>query len=128
MAIASARIGVIDDDAAVLDSLRVLLETVGYSVALYHSALAFLDAGTPRDLDCLLLDVRMPRMNGLQLLRHLAYEEWPAPVILMTGHSDSAVSPEGTRDAAYCTLAKPVAPSALLDAIEGARSQLGRTG
>jgi len=79
---------VVDDDEAVRDSLQWLLEGVNYSVQAYDSAEAFLAAFDPQALACLILDVRMPGMSGLQLQEELAQRKAELPIVFITGHGD----------------------------------------
>ncbi len=79
---------VVDDDHAMRTSLQWLIETTGMSVQTYESADAFLANYYPGRAGCLLLDVRMPGMSGLERQPHLAREGYRLPVILITGHGD----------------------------------------
>src|SRR5437868_4795597 len=79
---------VIDDDPDMRDSLKTLLETSGYLVRACESAVAFLDSDGPSARGCVLSDVRMPEMDGLELQRQLKERGSNLPVILMTGHAD----------------------------------------
>ena len=84
-------VAVIDDDAAVLDSLKFLLETAGYSVAAYDSATSFLDDRLSRPA-CLIVDQHMPMMTGLELIARLRQEAAEVPVLLITGAPTSAIA------------------------------------
>src|SRR5262249_61289644 len=81
-------ISVVDDDDSVRESLRGLIRSVGFAVAVFASAEEFLGADDLRNTDCLILDVRMPGMNGLDLQRHLAATDYQIPVIFFTAHGD----------------------------------------
>jgi two-component system response regulator FixJ len=83
-------VAVVDDDPAVLDSLKFLLELAGYSVATYDSAIAFLEDRTARPA-CLILDHHMPRMTGLELAARLRGEGTGIPVLLITGSPSPAI-------------------------------------
>src|ERR1700746_4039404 len=77
---------VVDDDAAVRQGLRFMLRAAGYSVEAFATARSFLEGYDPRRGGCLLLDVRMPQMTGLELLQQLNLRGWRVPVIFITGH------------------------------------------
>ena len=92
-------IAVIDDDSRVLHSVQALLESVGYSAAVFSSAEAFLESGCASDCRCVIADIGLPGMNGVALRRHLSVEQADLPIILMTAQRDSAVLKEiDTRD------------------------------
>jgi FixJ family two-component response regulator len=92
-------IAVIDDDPGVLDSLQGLLESVGYSAAVFSSAEAFLESGCAAESRCVIADIGLPGMNGVALFRHLKVEQVDLPIILITAQRDSAVLKEiGTSD------------------------------
>ncbi len=85
---ADAVVHIIDDDEAVRDSLSFLLESVSLASVTYDSALAFLDQVHRAAPGCIVTDVRMPDMSGLDLVRRLAEMGVEQPVIVMTGHAD----------------------------------------
>jgi FixJ family two-component response regulator len=122
------RIHVVDDDASFRKALGRLLEALGHPVALYDSAQAFLHTVQADEPGCILLDVDMPGLSGLQLQEHLGRMSNPLPVIFLTGHGDVAMSVRAVKAGAEDFLLKPVARAQLLDAIERAhrRSQAGR--
>src|SRR5262249_9920579 len=76
----------VDDDAAVRQGLRFMLSAAGYRVETFPSAHSFLENCDPRRGGCLLLDLQMPRMNGLELQQQLNLRGWRIPVIFITGH------------------------------------------
>src|SRR5690349_14384567 len=80
-------ISVVDDDQSVRESLSGLIRAVGFAVAEFASAEAFLGSGRLDDTDCLILDVRMPGMNGLELQRHLSCNQIGIPIIFITAHN-----------------------------------------
>lgn len=114
------RIYVVDDDSGMRDSLRFLLEAAGFAVETYASARAFLEAGGAGRTGCLVTDVRMPEMNGLELQEKLAAEGSRLSVILMTGHADVPMAVGAMRAGAVDFIEKPVADEALLDSIRRA--------
>lgn len=111
---------VVDDDQGLRDALRDLLESVGYEVATYASTAEFLERGEGKAPGCLLLDVRLPGMSGLDLQERLVREGVSLPVILMTGFADVPMSVRGMKAGARDFLEKPVREQDLLDAIADA--------
>jgi two-component system response regulator FixJ len=111
---------VVDDDDAVRDSLRMLLESYGKTVEDFASARAFLARGRERHYGCLLLDLHMPEMSGLDLLDAMHEDgPWP-PAILISGRIDPASARHAREAGAYAVLDKPVDDATLLRSIEGA--------
>lgn len=111
---------IIDDDASLRRALARLLEAAGYAVAAYDSAASFLAAAPDARPGCILLDVNMPGLSGLQLQQHLASIHHPLPVIFLTGEGDIAMSVKAIKAGAEDFLSKPVASADLFDAIERA--------
>ncbi len=118
-----------DDDDAVRDALATLIGTVGLSVRDYADPRAFLAAFDPEAIGCLILDVRMPHLNGLQLQEQLTREGVDLPVVVITGHGDIDVCRRAFKGGAVEFLTKPVDEMALLDAIQlGVSTHLDRRG
>lgn len=115
-------ISVVDDDDSVRESLGGLLRSVGFSVKMFASAEAFLNSERPENTDCLILDMRMPGMSGLELQRCLAARHSKVPVIFITAHGDQQVRSKILRDGAVECLLKPFSEEALLRAIDTALS------
>jgi FixJ family two-component response regulator len=113
---------VVDDDAAVRDSIAELVESVGLEAEGYASALTFLDAYRPERPGCLVLDVRMAEMSGLELQRRLNELDAGIPVIMLTGHGDVPMAVEAMKAGAVEFLQKPYREQALLDSINAALS------
>lgn len=111
---------VIDDDQAVRDSLRFLLDATGFSVKLFDSATGFLDRAPSLEFGCIVSDVQMPGMNGIDLLRRLKTEHTILPVVLMTGHGDIPLAVEAIKLGAIEFLEKPFDDQQLLGAIRTA--------
>jgi RNA polymerase sigma factor (sigma-70 family) len=111
---------VVDDDAAVRDSIKELVESVGLQAEGYDSALAFLDAFESQRPGCLVLDVRMAEMSGLVLQERLNELEASIPVILLTGHGDVPMAVQAMRSGAVDFVQKPYREQALLDSINAA--------
>ena len=111
---------IVDDDASVRDSLMVLLELAGYAVRAYDSAVAFLQAASDRTAGCVLTDVQMPELNGLELQRRMSEQGIRLPVIVMTGHGDVPIAVEAMKAGAADFLEKPFGDEQLLTAVSGA--------
>jgi len=122
----SATVVVIDDDEAVLDSLRVLLELEGFNVETFERASTFLQRFEGRLPGCLLTDVRMPEMDGLELIQALSRRGPLPPVIVMTGHGDVPVAVQAMKLGARDFIEKPFDPHALLASVQDALSAAGR--
>jgi two-component system, LuxR family, response regulator FixJ len=117
---AAATIFVVDDDPRVRDSLRWLLESVGLAVEAYASASGFLEAYDPERAGCLVLDIRMPGMSGLQLQDTLAARGITVPIIMVTGHGDVPTAVSAVQKGAVDFLQKPFNDQVLLDRIHSA--------
>ena len=108
---------VIDDDDAARDALQFLLSAANYSTRTYESADAFLDAISAAEAGCVITDVRMPGISGLELLRRLKSREIGWPVIVITGQADVPVAVEAIINGAVDFIEKPYDAEALLDAV-----------
>jgi FixJ family two-component response regulator len=117
---ATAVVFVVDDDAAMRNSLRRLITSVGLDVEVFPSARAFLAAHRPDVSGCLVLDMRLPGLSGLDLQRELAATDAPLPVIFLTGHGDIPMSVRAMKAGAVEFLTKPFREQDLLDAIRHA--------
>jgi FixJ family two-component response regulator len=113
-------ISVVDDDDSMRESLRGLIRSVGFSANIFASAEEFLNSDHLRDTDCLILDVRMPGMNGLDLQRQLMVSRREIPVIFMTAHADEETRLRALKDGAIAYLFKPFSEDALLNAVHAA--------
>jgi RNA polymerase sigma factor (sigma-70 family) len=111
---------VVDDDQAMRSSLKWLIESVGLKVLAYGSADEFLRSYYPGRAGCLLLDVRMPGMSGLELQEHLTRREIQLPVIIITGHGDVAMAVKAMKAGAVDFIEKPFNDEALLGSIRNA--------
>lgn len=116
----SPLIHVVDDDPAMRDSLTFLLGVHGFKTSAYESAAAFLAAVNLDRPDCIVTDVRMPGMNGLELVRHLKADRINTPVIVITGHGDVGLAVEAMKAGVLDFLEKPFADDALLSAVRNA--------
>jgi FixJ family two-component response regulator len=113
-------ISVVDDDDSIRESLRGLLESIGFGVETFSSAEAFLDSECLSKTDCLILDVRMPGMRGPDLQRELTRRKWRIPIVFITAHGDEDVRPRVLSAGAVDYLLKPFTEEALLKAIRTA--------
>lgn len=111
---------VVDDDKAVRKSLSFLLQTAGHTTESFPSAAAFLDAYDPTRRGCLLLDVRMPQMTGLELQHELNARAWRIPAIFITGHGTVPMAIAAMKAGAFDFIEKPLRDDALLDSVERA--------
>lgn len=117
---------VIDDDDAVRESLAFLLGTAGIDVQTYESAVAFLDVAPEVKLGCVITDVRMPELSGVDLLRRLRELKLGVPVIVITGHGDVPLAVEAMKIGAVDFLEKPFDDEVLLASVRSALNQLDR--
>jgi two-component system response regulator FixJ len=113
----SRTVQIIDDDEAMRDSLRFLLISSGFSVRDHSSPVAFLDSLGELDLGCVVTDLRMPEVSGLDLLKTLREREPEVPVIVITGHGDIAVAVEAMKLGAMDFFEKPFSDEALCAAV-----------
>lgn len=109
---------IIDDDASVRDALKRLIRSVGLRVELFGSAREFLQRGRPDVPSCLVLDVRLPGIGGLDLQRQLADANVQTPIIFITAHGDIPMSVRAMKAGAVEFLTKPFRDQDLLDAIQ----------
>jgi len=111
---------IVDDDEAVRSSLRLLLKSVGLVPSALASAREFLDKYDPAQPGCLVLDVRMPEMSGLELQEQLNLKGAVLPVIFITGHGDVPMAVEAMQAGAFDFLQKPFRDQDLIDRIQRA--------
>ncbi len=111
---------VVDDDQAMRTSLQWLIESTGMRVFTFESADAFLAGYYPRRTGCLLVDVRMPGMSGLELQAYMAREGYRIPVIIITGHGDVAMAVKAMKAGAMDFIEKPFHDEDLLRSIRKA--------
>jgi two-component system response regulator FixJ len=117
---------VVDDDAGMREALQSILETVGFPTAVYASAQEFLEAYHPSQAGCLVLDVRMPGMNGLELQKQLNARGAVIPVIFVSGHGDISMAVEAMKHGAFDFLEKPFREEDLLDRVRRALARDAR--
>jgi FixJ family two-component response regulator len=111
---------VVDDDDGMRRALGLLMTTVGYQPAAFARPSEFLSKYDPAQPSCLVLDVRMPEMSGLELQQHLNRSGSMLPVILISGHGDIPMAVQAMKDGAFDFLQKPFRDQDLLDRINGA--------
>ena len=112
---------VVDDDPGLRRSLRFLLDSVGWGVRLHASAEEFLDlVEPPRQPSCLLLDIRMPAMSGLELQQILRERGIDMPILFMTGHADVSMAVQAMKSGAADFIEKPFKDQVVLDAVAAA--------
>ena len=116
----TAMVMVVDDDAGVRNAMRSLLKSVGLNSTLFASAQEFLGAYQPWQCGCLVLDIRMPGMSGLELQQQLIVRGAVIPIIFMTGHGDIPMAVEAMQHGAFDFLQKPFRDQDLLDRIQRA--------
>lgn len=119
---------IVDDDEAVRQSLAFLLSTAGIPVRVYDSATAFLDALASLQAGCLITDVRMPDMTGIELLHRLKAKAIELPVIVITGHGDIPLAVEAMKSGAIDFIEKPFAEEAILKAVRAAEEYAKKRG
>ncbi len=111
---------VVDDDASLRRSLRNLLTSVGFRVETFQSAETFLETVHRENTGCVVLDLRMTGMSGLDLLRHLSATGSRIPVIILTAHGDDETRQRTLQAGAVAFLTKPFQSATLLDAVRTA--------
>jgi len=116
----AALISIVDDDDSLRNSLYNLIRSLGFGVQGFSSAEAFLNSNQPGDTACLILDVRMPGMNGLDLQRQLVANNSRIPIIFITSHGDDQARTRALEAGAVAFLYKPFREEALLKAIDSA--------
>ena len=112
---------VVDDDEAIRRSLSFLLKTSGYAVRLFEGGTAFLKEAAGLEPGCVLLDVRMPDIDGLEVQRELRARGVMLPVVIMTGHGDIDMAVAAMKAGASDFIEKPFEKAALLGCVEAAR-------
>jgi FixJ family two-component response regulator len=115
-----AMVFVVDDDAPLRESLQNLIRSVGLRVEAFASAQEFLDRPRPEVPGCLVLDVRLPGLSGLDLQKHMAEVDRDIPIIFITGHGDIPMTVQAMKAGAVEFLSKPFRDQELLDAIQQA--------
>ena len=115
--VAVSRVYVVDDNPAVRDAIRWLVEEVGLCAQVFSTAQEFISEFNPDAIGCLVLDVRMPGMSGLELQDYLIQNNISLPVIVVTGHGDVPMAVRSMKSGAFEFLQKPFNDQTLLDTI-----------
>jgi two-component system response regulator FixJ len=115
---------IVDDEEAVRQSLAFMLTVAGFAVRVHNSATDFLDLAPSLTNACLITDLRMPDMSGVELLRRLGAEKIAIPAIVITGHGDVPMAVEAMKAGALDFIEKPFAEDVLIEAIRQAAMQL----
>ena len=118
-------IAIVDDDEALREALGSVMKAAGFKIDTFATAEAFLDSDHRANTACLILDVRLPGMNGIELQRRLADSSSPIPIVFVTAHGDASVRDLVIKAGAAGFLNKPVRSDALLKAIYAALSKVG---
>jgi len=116
-------VSIVDDDESLRRSVKNLLTSVGFQVETFASAEAFLQSAHRADTRCVVLDLRMPGMSGLDLLVHLAATGSPIPVVILTAHNDDEARRRTMQAGAVAFLGKPFHGEALLGAVRRALAE-----
>lgn len=117
---AKSTVYLVDDDVSVCRAIKRLVASAGFRVETFESAAAFLASPYKQEAGCLLLDVQMPGMNGLELQDRLAAESERLPIIIITAHDDESARRRAIQAGAQAYLRKPFDDQALIDAINAA--------
>src|SRR6266513_2274231 len=117
------KVYVIDDDEAMRDSLNFLLDSADFHVTLFETALTFLDTLPGLDFGCVVSDVRMPGLDGIELLKRMNAARSTFPIVIMTGHGDVPLAVEAMKLGAVDFLEKPFEDDRLIGMIEIALKQ-----
>jgi FixJ family two-component response regulator len=111
---------IVDDDQAVRDALSNLMESVGMRVQAFDSAEDFVNSGRPTKRTCLILDIQLPGMSGIELQRQLAAGKSTMPIIFITAHSEDRLREQALQDGAVGFFCKPFSSEALLNTVSSA--------
>jgi len=117
---ASGEVFVVDDDPMVLNALSIFLSREGYQVSGFSEGASFLDAAKSRTPICIILDVHMPGQTGLDLLKELKAQEYPAPIFIVSGSGDIPMAVEAIKNGAFDFIEKPVKASTVVTRVREA--------
>lgn len=120
---AAAKVMIVDDEPSVVCALKRLLNSAGYDAREMQSPRDVLDREKLRDIDCILMDLEMPEINGIELQRALNRQEHHCPIIFISGHGDIAASVNAMKDGAIDFLTKPIDEDSLFSALNAALSK-----
>jgi FixJ family two-component response regulator len=116
----SKLIAIVDDNESMQDSLADLVESGGFEAHCFGSARAFLESDLPRRAACLIVDIHMPKMSGLELQAKLKQEKCNIPIIFITAYDDAEIRAQAMKEGAVEFLAKPFDHQLLLKTLRGA--------
>jgi FixJ family two-component response regulator len=119
-------IAIVDDEESVRVALDSLVRSAGYRSVAFESALAFLAGFQKQEIGCLILDINMPEMNGLEVQRRLIEMNCSIPIIFLSAHADSELRARALKRGAFAVLTKMLSGEALLSAIESALQSADR--
>jgi FixJ family two-component response regulator len=121
------RIAIVDDDQSVQSALQDLIESEGLSTLCFSSAEEFLDSGAQNEAGCLIADIRMPGMSGIELQAKLKVDRCRIPIIFITAHGDARMRIQAMRDGAVEFLMKPFDNAVLLETVHAAVEDYAKT-
>ena len=127
MSVPAPTVFIVDDDEAVRASLRLLLKSVGIAAQAFGSAQEFLASYDPARPGCLVLDIRMPGMSGMELQQHLNMRGAIIPVLFISGHGDVPMAVEAMKNGAFDFLQKPFRDQELIDRVQRALARDGES-
>jgi FixJ family two-component response regulator len=113
-------VAVVDDDESVREATKHLLQLLGYATVSFASAEDFLKSGRVRDMACLITDVHLPGMSGVELQGRLILDGYRIPLVFMTAFPDDAIRARVLKDGALCYLTKPLQEQSLITCVERA--------
>jgi FixJ family two-component response regulator len=113
-------VAIVDDDESIRDTTKDLLESAGFAAVSFASATLLLQSPRMKSISCLVADVRMPEMTGLELYQHLIGSNQAIPTILMTAYPDERARTQAIKNSVVCYLVKPFAPDELLACVRRA--------
>lgn len=113
-------ISIIDDDTSLCDALVALVRSFGYDARGFGSAEEFLRTGDVNSFSCIISDIHMPGMNGIELKRHLTTHDWLVPMIMITGRAERGLAESVSESGAMCLLTKPFDVVMLIECVERA--------
>ena len=123
----SRLIAIVDDDQSVQSALQDLIESEGLSTVCFGSAEEFLDSGAQNEAGCLIADIRMPGMSGIELQAKLKADRCRVPIIFITAHGDAKMRIQAMRDGAVEFLTKPFDNAVLLETVHAAVEDYAKT-
>ena len=118
-------IGVVDDDESVRLAIRSLLRSLGFQVEMFGSAEGLFGSARLEDIACLIVDVRLPGMSGLDLQRQLVAAHSELPIVFISAHDDPVARRQALADGALALLRKPFSENALIDAVHSGLARAG---